>query len=88
MAKDNESSADALRILADAIELVEQHGQKVQLKIYPSFLREIADELDALHKSKSQDHWKDIEVAWNTADPEIYKLFNVWLKKQRPPKED
>jgi len=41
-----------LRVLADLLEHVETTQAKVQVKIYPSFLREVADEIDKLSKKK------------------------------------
>ena len=47
-----ETTQEALRVLADLIDHVEATNAKVQVKIYPSFLREVADEIDKLSKKK------------------------------------
>jgi sulfur carrier protein ThiS len=52
MKHEEETTQEALRTLADLLEHVEITQAKVQVKIYPSFLREVADEIDSLHKKK------------------------------------
>ena len=47
-----ETTQETLRVLADLLEHVETTQSKVQVKIYPSFLREVADEIDKLSKKK------------------------------------
>jgi hypothetical protein len=47
-----ETTQEALRVIADLIEHIETTNAKVQVKIYPSFLREVANEIDTLHKKK------------------------------------
>ena len=49
-----ETTQEALRVLADLLEHVEATQATVQVKIYPSFLREVADEIDSLHKKKKK----------------------------------
>lgn len=52
MKDQEETTQEALRVIADLIEHIETTNAKVQVKIYPSFLREVANEIDALHKKK------------------------------------
>lgn len=52
MKNQKETTQETLRVLADLLEHVETTQAKVQVKIYPSFLREVADEIDSLHKKK------------------------------------
>lgn len=52
MKDQEETTQEALRVIADLIEHIETTNAKVQVKIYPSFLREVANELDTLHKKK------------------------------------
>ena len=54
MKHEKETTQEALRVLADLLEHVEITQAKVQVKIYPSFLREVANEIDALHKKKKK----------------------------------
>ena len=52
MKDQEETTQEALRVIADLIEHIETTNAKVQVKIYPSFLREVANEIDTLHKKK------------------------------------
>jgi hypothetical protein len=52
MKHEKETTQEALRVLADLLEHVAITQEKVQVKIYPSFLREVADEIDKLSKKK------------------------------------
>lgn len=52
MKNQKETTQETLRVLADLLEHVETTQSKVQVKIYPSFLREVADEIDKLSKKK------------------------------------
>jgi sulfur carrier protein ThiS len=52
MKHEEETTQEALRTLADLLEHVETTQAKVQVKIHPSFLREVADEIDKLSKKK------------------------------------
>lgn len=84
--EDDGSIADALRTLADLIELVEKEQAPVEVKIYPEFLREAAAQIDVL-SAVIEKPLGELEKIWKN-DPELKKnFFNVWFKFQDPKEE-
>lgn len=82
--KDNNgNTADALRTIADLIDIAEKEHANVQIKIDPEFLREVAAQLDVL-TAMFQTQGSDFEKIWKNNQKLKDNFFNTWLKYKDP----
>lgn len=80
---DDGSTADALRTLADLIDIVEKKKAPVQVKIDPEFLREAAAQIDVL-TAMLEKPGNDFEKIWKNNPKLKDDFFNIWFKFKDP----